>query len=94
MLASLSSLTGSKYLNEPCTLTFPLSKYKHTKYISLGPTPCDPNPCLNSGTCYPGQGQDFICACTVEFTGDICEIRKHNICNHSYIKNVMFYQFS
>ena len=48
-------------------------------FISLAPTPCDPIPCLNSGTCYPGQGQDFTCACTGGFTGDICEIRKFTI---------------
>jgi len=39
------------------------------------PTPkisCNPNPCLNGGTCVPNRG-GRICRCRVGFGGDDCE---------------------
>ena len=41
--------------------------------------PCDPNPCLNNGTCTQvGEAptSNFTCSCTADFTGDICETGK------------------
>jgi hypothetical protein len=40
----------------------------------LAPTPCQPNPCLNGGTCIP-QGTSFTCQCPSTFTGYCCENR-------------------
>ncbi|CAF2817982.1 unnamed protein product [Rotaria sp. Silwood2] len=35
-------------------------------------TPCDRNPCLNSGKCYP-VGNSFTCACPLGYSGQTCE---------------------
>jgi EGF-like domain/Dictyostelium (slime mold) repeat len=40
--------------------------------------PCDPNPCLNDGSCSPTTPilpaePDFVCACPYGWTGDLCE---------------------
>ncbi|XP_020603074.1 uncharacterized protein LOC110042078 [Orbicella faveolata] len=36
-------------------------------------TPCDVNPCMNGGTCYPAEGKyDFKCACASAFSGKTC----------------------
>lgn len=35
--------------------------------------PCDPNPCLNSGTCTV-IGSTYDCACTASWTGSICDV--------------------
>lgn len=47
--------------------------------------PCDPNPCLNGGSC----SDDGICSCTGDWTGEHCEIRpiipfKYNCCKTTY----------
>ena len=34
---------------------------------------CDPNPCLNGGTCSPVL-DSFVCSCVGGYTGDFCEI--------------------
>ena len=34
---------------------------------------CDPNPCLNGGTCIDGVGS-FTCDCEDGYSGDTCEI--------------------
>lgn len=35
---------------------------------------CNPNPCLEGGTCYPLRGEDFSCVCPPNFLGKICDI--------------------
>ena len=35
--------------------------------------PCDPNPCLNGGTCSPVL-DSFACSCIGGYTGELCEI--------------------
>lgn len=37
-------------------------------------TPCDPNPCLNSGTCEE-DGARFTCTCAEGYEGETCTIR-------------------
>ena len=36
---------------------------------------CDPNPCLNGGTCIEEAGS-FRCNCTNQFTGSICRLKR------------------
>ena len=45
-------------------------------FVEIEVDPCDPNPCLNDGTCtVVGEAptSDFTCSCPADFTGDICE---------------------
>ncbi len=37
------------------------------------PNPCSPNPCENGGTCSV-DGENFVCTCPPEWTGERCEI--------------------
>ena len=49
-------------------------------FVEIEVDPCDPNPCLNNGTCTQvGQAptSNFTCSCTADFTGDICEDGKY-----------------
>ena len=47
------------------------------KSIIIAPGgPCDPNPCLNGGTCTPGAGGTFTCTCSGGFTGPNCQAGK------------------
>ena len=34
---------------------------------------CNPNPCLEGGTCYPLRGKDFSCVCPPNFSGKTCD---------------------
>ena len=43
-------------------------------YISLFTAPCEPNPCLNGGTCMVGPNNTAVCTCTPQFEGELCEI--------------------
>ena len=36
---------------------------------------CDPNPCLNGGSCIDGVNT-FTCQCALNFTGMTCETSK------------------
>ncbi|XP_048750866.2 fibropellin-1-like [Ostrea edulis] len=63
--------------------------------ISLRPglctnTPCNPNPCQNSGTCdesNPPEGTKYVCSCTSGFSGDRCEVSQTDHCANSPCKN-------
>ena len=37
---------------------------------------CDPNPCLNGGTCSPYGLDTYSCNCPFGYTGRNCETRK------------------
>jgi hypothetical protein len=37
---------------------------------------CEPNPCLNSGTCTDGV-DTYTCACVAGYTGPSCEISRY-----------------
>lgn len=37
------------------------------------PTPCAPNPCVNGGTCTPGDGTAYTCGCIAGYSGSNCE---------------------
>jgi hypothetical protein len=39
--------------------------------------PCDPNPCLNGGTCSADANGNTACDCTPEWTGDTCGDKKN-----------------
>ncbi|KAI0984720.1 hypothetical protein GJ496_003179 [Pomphorhynchus laevis] len=42
--------------------------------------PCMTNPCLNNGTCRIYQkSSDFVCHCTNEFHGKLCELKRANM---------------
>lgn len=41
--------------------------------------PCDPNPCLNGGSCSDTAGS-ATCACIDNFTGDVCEVPPADPC--------------
>jgi Notch-like protein len=43
-------------------------------FFLLAPTPCQPNPCQNGGTCIP-QGTSFTCQCPFNYNGYCCENR-------------------
>ena len=34
---------------------------------------CDPNPCLEGGTCFPLKGEDFSCVCPPNYLGKTCD---------------------
>nr|XP_034322568.1 fibropellin-1 [Crassostrea gigas] len=62
--------------------------------ISLRPglctnTPCNPNPCINGGTCdgsSPPSGSKYVCTCPTGFSGDRCE-NAINPCDGSGCQN-------
>ena len=33
---------------------------------------CDPNPCLNGGTCVERTGLEYVCECPTNFIGSNC----------------------
>ena len=39
---------------------------------------CQSDPCTNGGTCLDGISS-YTCHCSVEWTGDHCEVSKQNI---------------
>ena len=39
--------------------------------------PCNPNPCLNGGTC-SNDGDSYSCKCAEGFIGKICEESEYN----------------
>lgn len=41
-------------------------------HIFTGIGNCDPEPCLNGGTCVEGDGT-FTCDCAAGYTGTLCE---------------------
>jgi len=50
--------------------------FKNLFNISLlAPTPCQPNPCQNGGTCIPQGTTSFLCQCPSTFYGYCCENR-------------------
>ena len=42
---------------------------------------CTPSPCINSGTCLPGN-YSFFCACPTNFNGTLCQ-NNYNLCTPS-----------
>ncbi|KAJ8021299.1 Hyalin [Holothuria leucospilota] len=44
--------------------------------------PCDPNPCLNGGTCNP-SGNSFFCLCESGFSGNTCAMMDPDPCDPS-----------
>ena len=58
----------------------------------LAPTPCQPNPCQNGGTCIPQGTSSFLCQCPSTFYGYCCENRlttttPYNPCAQSPCQN-------
>ena len=46
------------------------------RFCNIETIGCHSNPCLNSGTCVPGAGDDtdnYNCSCTKSFQGEFCE---------------------
>lgn len=41
--------------------------------LGTSSSPCDPNPCLNSGSCSV-VGSTFECTCTASWTGTTCDV--------------------
>ncbi|XP_062616357.1 fibropellin-1-like [Saccostrea cucullata] len=53
-------------------------------------TPCNPNPCLNSGSCddsSPPTGRKYTCTCTTGFSGDRCEFSATDYCANNPCQN-------
>lgn len=46
-----------------------------TSYLCLGKV-CEPNPCVNGGTCSPYGLDTYSCNCPFGYTGRNCETRK------------------
>ena len=64
------------------------SKYKCKFTIEISASPCDPNPCLNGGTCFLSDDpENPTCVCSNEFTGPRCEIR--GMCSGFTINNYL-----
>ena len=57
-----------------------------TELLEDLPTPCDPNPCQNSGTC-DVENDNAVCACTDGFSGDRCETPDENPCEPNPCQN-------
>ena len=55
-------------------ISFPLILNQSLNDQGIFVDPCDPNPCLNEGLCFPGQNDVFVCVCPPQFSGRICEI--------------------
>ena len=47
---------------------------------AVKPDPCQGNPSENGGT-FISEGNEFICACTDDYNGELCE---HSMCDQSY----------
>ena len=61
-IISLSlSLSLSTYM---CSMNF--------DNISVGESPCNPNPCQHGGQC-TGEGQTYLCECLSGYSGDNCQ---------------------
>lgn len=41
--------------------------------IPTRPVPCDPNPCMNNGTCTITGPTQFECSCLPNFSGNKCQ---------------------
>ena len=42
-------------------------------YIFTESTKCEPNPCLNGGSCFDYGDYGHYCTCSKNYTGDNCE---------------------
>ncbi|KAM4623437.1 hyaluronan-binding protein 2-like [Polymixia lowei] len=69
---------GYDYTTETASGTVPVLDDWLYDFIDDSST-CDPNPCLNGGSCEPGSNSDFICSCPEPYTGKKCQ-RVKNIC--------------
>ena len=47
---------------------------------------CDPNPCLNGGSC-TDRVNNFTCACLARFNGSLCELDSVDDCIGNPCKN-------
>ncbi|XP_033107089.1 fibropellin-3-like [Anneissia japonica] len=55
--------------------------------LSLGQGACDPNPCLNGGTCRPGLRKPYYCVCLAAYLGVHCETSRRIYCEESPCEN-------
>ena len=58
----------------------------HNHSICLDINECEPQPCLNGGTCTDGINS-FTCTCAEGWTGDHCEKSKFLLDNFAQIKS-------
>lgn len=71
---NISSKLVKENLSKNSCLLFAVYVYRNV-YLFLVENKCEPNPCINGGTCSESE-DDYVCTCREGFLGHSCESKK------------------